>query len=347
MKILILDFDFEIWSEARSYSYIGCHFLYHEFLNHKYDVDIYVFGKRSNFDKNFEIINSIYERKIDYDFALLAMPHINIDQKFLTVLEKICNKIIFIHYESTIYSKTEVSENPKLKERFKFIKKLSKNYQHINYCLASHRLFNEIGLISHFTPGFIPENYKRLNIAIDLNSTKTLFSNTIYNDHRNTYKNMVQKKLEAYNIEMFLPKDDQMLTRKYERFMWIQLNGFFPKDDLFILSKKIISLRGEIWYKYMSHMAQSCAIFSLPSYFKGIPGRVIEASILGLRSYIFIENQEIEFIKKLYNSELVNFINLDDFLNIEKSQLLNNSCKLNSADEYFHYPVKFIESLVK
>jgi hypothetical protein len=333
-KCLFIIFEFENWRTAKPYSYLAGYLFIDKLKENFERYDILVVPTYYSSNQINKIIY-YYINEFEYDEAFLWMPHININAKTTELLSNKINKLNVILIESLLYHKTQISENTELGLRLeKFLNFIPRNFKVFSLCpLTFEKLrefYKETKLILGLKFDF---NFKNSKDISSLNNFSFLC--TIYNKEREEFEKNICKYMSSINYhkkEIFqsgkLMREFDNNLRKLKFFDKILFSNliflFFLKNFLLRLRNyicnKIHRNRYLIWVDYLNLIYNNTdIIFSLPSYFGGVPGRIFEAMICNKKS-IFICKNNYNFFKEIFNNSnvLVIFVAEKNEKNLEQ-----------------------------
>ena len=346
-KKLFIIFDFNNWTEAKSWSYISSYIIFEEFLYvNKELAELLAIPYDYSEHKVMEIL-ALYVESGLYDHFVIWVPHLKISKKIGEILKNNKIQITYLITESLVYTDQEINILPHLKYRMQdFLEHYILNSITYTFCKETHENLKNNGVNSKFMYGYYPK-YRIIDEKNNNKSDKLIScAATLYNQERiNIYK-LINKsfvnQLGYKNIEI---KDSSILIQNFDNKMKeireldykINLNNSYLVDRV-KKSIEIMIIRKIIWIDYLELLKKCDFIINLPSYFKGLPGRVIESLYVavpcisiqsnltqsqqlclednGVMKNIDINNFNIDFLSEI-NKKNENFID-ENFLSLDK-----------------------------
>lgn len=309
-KALFLCFDFETWSEARSWSYVSSYLLYHESLK-GFDCELQILLHRNSAAKNEQIVYRITEGR-NFDFVLVWLPHAKISKKLKRRLQESSKVLSFLLVESLCYTDDEIAELPHLRHRWNEVTALLKSDANvISLCPQSYRRLLDAGYNAKFTLGFLPTELQRYHAACGEKSGYA-FAASLYNKARREASKFVSDLAKTLTLEKIKISDPIELTDRFDSLVE-QLRVSDIRETLAraALCSQIANVRKDIWLAYLNTLARANFLITFPSYFKGAPGRVIEALTCNVPVIFFESNIDTEDIRKLSLLQRVHFAERD------------------------------------
>jgi hypothetical protein len=331
-KSLFLIPDWSSWTDARQWTYLASYLTYKESLN-VINSEIQIVpcrGGKSNFLDNNEIeylIEKITDNK-KYNFIFIWLPYLDFKKKIFDKLLRSSRKIIVFITESLLYLEKDYKENPSLNTRWQ---KNLDILDHINpkiisCCRVTSEFLSLRNFDVYFTYSFIPES--KITFDEYPKADQYFLAATLYNDERRNLFFNLKKTLTKNNFKQLSYSDDKKLVSSFE----IEMNKLLKEnDDLSkraLISQKISNLRFKIWINYLKKISEAKFIFTLPSYFKGIPGICAEACLMNRDVYFLNSNLEKKDIKFLINNKNFSFYSADEI----KQNTIFNKQKLKQND---------------
>lgn len=277
---LFLCFDFPIWNQAKMWSYVSSYLLYHEgrkFL----DCELQIVSHESSEAKNDLLIKNLTNGRY-FELIVVWLPHANYSEKSIRHLKNVCNRIIFLLVESLVYSKQDIAELPHLANRWAEVTSLLTPESFvICLCPLTARLLNESGFNAIHIFGFWPEHLPK-NIEHKERSSSYAFAASLYNETRRSAANRVKQIETDLCLRRLEIEDDPNITSEFD----LQMAALMRDDELYggnmplersALCDEIAETRKVLWEEYLRLISKADFMITLPSYFKGAPGRVIEA----------------------------------------------------------------------
>ena len=153
-----------------------------------------------------------------------------------------------------------------------------------------------------------------------------MFCASLYNKNRQDIFQRILGEARQHDIEIESPVDAKELTLRFE-----ELSECLEKYDAkghaiaerSAISEEIFRVRKEIWLAYLGQISRARAVVSMPGFFKGLPGRISEASIVHTPTIIidsklghdhrkrlkteglfFANSKRIRFLKRITNSKI-------------------------------------------
>lgn len=351
-KCLFIIFEFDNWETAKPFSYHAGYLLIDKLKKNFEGYDILVVPRCYSSNQINKIIYN-YINGHEYEEAFLWMPHININKKSTELLSNKIKKINVILIESLLYDKIQISENTELSLRLeKFLNFIPRNCKVFSFCpLTFEKLkefYKETKLILGLEFDF---DFKNSKDKSSLNNFS--FLGVIYNKERDEFAKNICEYMSSINYlqkEIFqsgkLIREFDINLKKLKFFDKILLNDliflFFSKNFLLRLRnnicKKIHRNRYLIWVDYLNLIYNDInIIYSLPSYFSGIPGKIFEAMICNKKS-IFICKNNHNFFKEIFknSSVLVLFGAENSEKNLKKiDRFIKNPIQNKPKSKYF------------
>ena len=351
-RCLFIIFEFENWKTAKPFSYLAGYLfidkLKKDFTNH----DILIIPRYYLSHQINKIING-YINKYEYEEAFFWMPHININENSIRLLSNKIKKVNVILIESLLYDKIQISENPELGQRLEnFLNFIPRNYKIFCFCPLTSAKLNE----------FYKETKLILGLKYNVNfkdkfeipaSKKFSFLGSVYNKERDNSAQEICSYMKTVNYKQNeISQKHQSIQqfntnlKKLKLFDKILLNNFMFLNFLNkillksrkSICKKIHQNRYSIWVDYLNKIYNDIDIvYSLPSYFSGIPGKIFEAMICNKKS-VFICRNNYGFFKEIFknSSVLVIFAGETNKKNFEEiDKFIKNPLQKNPKSKYF------------
>jgi len=324
-KSLFLIPDWSSWVDARQWTYLASYLNFEDSLKF-FDSEIQIIpcqGASSVFlnEKQVEdLVSNICENK-KYEYIFFWLPYLNFNKKILEKLKKNTKQFIVFITESLLYNEQDYIENPSLNLRWENITSILKsiNPKIVSCCRVTSEFLKHKGFHVYFTYNFIPEDFKGFKTT---SSNQYFVAATLYNDERKIIFESIQMKISETDLKKFKFNDDKLLVSNFESLMnqlVMENKDLLKRNEL---SLKIQSVRKKIWANYLKKMSKTKLIFSLPSYFKGLPGVIAEASLLKKPVYFMNSNLDIKDINYLKKNKNFFFEDIDKF---DYDKLMNNS----------------------
>jgi hypothetical protein len=295
-------FDFRDWNNSKSWSYVSGYLYYEEFSKYyEGEVQLQVLPYTYNAYNLKSIIGALLDQETFYEKIFIWLPHNNFSRETISNLRLATKKLFFIISESLLYTKDEISLLPHLENRWKgTVDLLLKSDSVINLCPLTHKRFLKEGFNSVFSYGLKP-SYSILREKNILAPT-IMFSAVLYDGRRESTFHKIQSSARRYGLEVIHPNDSLELTNQFEvlstKLEECDVNGISSVDRCAI-SKSIFEVRKEIWVEYLSQMSQVGAVLSMPGFFKGLPGRIPEASIVKIPTIVLDSKLAFRHRRKL------------------------------------------------
>jgi hypothetical protein len=347
---LFIIFDFKNWKEARSWSYISSYLIFEEYNKTNQDrADLLAIPHDYSESKVMDILNKYLESDL-YDHCIIWIPHLKISKDIGEKLSIHKIKISYFITESLVYTEKEIIVLPHLKHRMQdFMRHYVQNSTVYCFCKKSHEELKKNKINSTFFYGYYPK-FKKIN-KMDINQSNKIYScaANLYNQERVDINNSLRKLLiDSLGYKDMEIIDSLMLTdnfnNKIEEIIEIDNNIILNKVYLTERIKKSIELshiRSLIWIDYLNLLKKCDFVVNLPSYFKGLPGRVIESlyidvpcisinsnliedqqkelEINGITKNIYIDKLNINVLQEFNEKNLGfvqnNFLSLDRLIN--------------------------------
>ena len=312
MHILAITFDFSSWQYAKSWSYISSYLLIDELRGiDQAECDLLVMESNWSCESNYRLLRKKLQ-STQYDMILLWLPHIRINNDTAQLLAEHC-QVIYIVTESLVYTKKECELLPHLS--FRWEEAVSLNTQNAIYvclCPITYRKLIANDYKAIFTYGFIPHQ------LIDIPKNKGSFysfSANLYNQHRIYLAGKARAILSNLQMSAIDIKDSASLTREFdvrinELTNLVKSDQYIDMDDIMRLSNEILEIRKKIWRDYLLQISLCRIVLSLPSYFKGLPGRIIESLIINVPIGVLETNLTRKEILDLKGLNGLNFFSI-------------------------------------
>jgi hypothetical protein len=309
-KNLFIIFDFPNWHAARSWSYVGgFQIIYNIMKIQKMDSHVLIISvENSEITTKMVIERNIQQDK--YQNIIIWYSHLKLDIELLEKLAKRCENMIFVLTESLLYNEIEIEENPSLALRkHDFISKVDKASTIISLCPETDKYLKSKNYNSLFFYGFGLDIEENMSIfkGDQKNNKAYAFAGKIYNEERKLIRNKVIELIVPWDYSEKIIKDSKIKTHIFQ-FLFIILrliDMLFTKKQIInprrfvyyrnLISKFILILRKKIWRDFIKSLASIDLVISLPSYYKGLPGRFFEAILAGCRMIVFVrQNSGLE-----------------------------------------------------
>ena len=279
-KALFLCFDFPTWNQAKMWSYVSSFLVYHEgrkFL----DCELQILAHDYTEAKNDLLIRNLTYGRF-FDLILVWLPHANVSSRSIRALKSVSNHLVFLLIESLVYTKQDITELPHLANRWSEITSLlTSETCVICLCPLTARLLRKRGFNAVHVFGFWPEQLPK-GIEHKERTFNYAFAASLYNETRRS----VASRVGQIEIDLCLHRleiqDDPKETAKFDLLM-IRLKEIDERLEgrspfcRSALCDEIAEIRKTLWEEYLRIISKADFMITLPSYFKGTPGRVIEA----------------------------------------------------------------------
>jgi hypothetical protein len=327
-KLLLICFDFGDWTNARSWSYVSSYLIYHQLSTCPgWDVELQIVPYTYSERKVDELIEVIAKNR-NFDLILTWLPHLNLSKRAISTLYGASKNLIFLLIESLCYTADEIAELPHLRHRWKQVTSIiTKEYPVICLCPRSFRKLKSYGFRAALVYGFWPTNYN-----IDFPKFKTLktfaFAASIYNNTRREASEIVTKlfskngynRIEIIDSSIYVNEFNQLCKDLViaDQELQDKKTGFRGE-----ICERIAEVRKRIWLDFMTQLANAEVLVTLPSYFKGIPGRVIESLYCGIPVIFFESNIDSEDINKVSSFDGISFEKRYSFENAIQKEIVS------------------------
>ena len=344
-KSLFLIPDWSSWVDARQWTYLASYLNFEDSLKF-FDSEIQIIpcqGASSDYlnEKQVaDLVNNICENK-KYEYIFLWLPYLNFSKAILDKLKKNTNQFFVFITESLLYNENDYIENPSLNQLWENITSILKfiNPKIVSCCRITSEFLKHKGFDVYFTYNFIPEDFKGFKTT---NSNQYFVAATLYNDERKKIFESIQMKISGTDLKKFKFNDDKVLVSNFESLMnqlVMENKDLLKRNEL---SRKIQSVRKKIWLNYLKKMSKTKLIFSLPSYFKGLPGVIAEASLLKKPVYFMNSNldfKDINYLKKNKNFffEDIDKLDCDKLTSNSYNQFTKNMFGFSKFSDFFLY----------
>ena len=342
---LFIIFDFAAWEQANSWSYLGALILYDESLKSSPRNTIQIIPADNEPGFNYQLFINFFE-KSEFNTIYLWSSHIKLNSKIIDLLKSHSDNLVIILTESLIYSEIEVKENPELGSRLKtFISLFSRDLPILNLCPITNEELLILGYKSVFIYGFSNVDITKHRSALGRKENSISISGKLYNSTRNElFKKLNLDDDSTHGFKTVKLFDSRLTVRIFQILMKIlKLLDKIVVEYRFksisflrgIISKNIYRVRKIIWLQYSKKISKLVALVSLPSYFKGLPGRIFEALLSDTNIYLIDPNnmEQKLFFKKL---------KLEDFI-VESSELNNFAEKLRYTSSNLDFDLELLE----
>lgn len=334
MKILALCFDFRIWSESKAWSYASGYLACDELTQREgWQVDFHVFPYSYCEDK-IDSVLKVISSGTKYDLVLIWLPHLRIARKTIDEIRTSGARVVFVLAESLLYSRQDIKELPHLRFRWAETTSLvrKKTDLVISLCPATADKLRGCGYRVKFTWGFYSRKvfdtylFKGLQANDFFSEDECIFAATMYNDARRITSNEVAAVLAMQGMTVRTLSDDQELIASYNNLSQkleavdLAIAGDFLNKRLAVC-KEILNVRRELWCRYVSQFKGAKFTISLPSYFKGAPGRVIESLIMGVPICLYKPSIPRCYWQQFLDTPIMTAQNQSEFSNVLMSRV--------------------------
>ncbi len=290
---LFLCFEFDTWKDARMWSYVSGLMLFHD-AQAEFDCELQLLQHKNHGSTNETLIRKSIEGR-RFDFAVVWLPHADISRVAVEALEKACDFVIFFLVESLIYTAQDIAELPHLERRWREVTSLLTTTSHvICMCPVTYRELQRHGYRTTFvfgiTPMRIPEWARH-----DGPTMEYAFAASLYNDSRLKAAAEVEDVARSLGLKKLDVKDGADLVLRFNEAMLRlrDLDQVCAGSDPGARSRiadEVATIRRELWWGYLRQLSKADFVVTLASYFKGTPGRVIEAHACGVPVVFFDTN---------------------------------------------------------
>lgn len=337
-QILLILFDFRDWENSKSWSYISSYLIFHELesiRNNNVNLCLIPYHYR---EIDIDNLLHYYLKDKKWDEAIIWIPHLKLTKNSIHLIDSHVKKKAFFVSESLIYTSKDIAELPHLATRYKdFTSIADKTTPVITLCPITHARLIHDGYNSIFTFGFMPSK-KEVSRFAKIEFQYSLVA-SIYNPARKFIVENIIRAMDAFGLKNSEVIDDLDHISQFE-ILSSRLESIDNNPDLIgwpesrlELSKQIAFCRQKIWEKFIYKLSTSLIVFSLPSYFKGAPGRVIEG-LFAKCCIIFVDtNLDVQSICSLSSVERIKFITSEKLHLIDIDELVKDdgSCNLNES----------------
>lgn len=334
---LFIIFDFNNWIEARSWSYISSYLIFEELSRvSQGEAELLSIPYDYSESKVMEIL-TLYIESGFYDHLVIWVPHLKICKHIGEAIRK--NSVIITYFitESLVYTEQEINILPHLKYRMQeFLQHYVTHSTVFCFCKESHENLKKNGVNSKFYYGYYPK-YKIINERkTTLNNKIISCAANLYNEERINIHNSISKLLvEEHGYKNIKIIDKSQMIEKFDdkmneiRELDIKIN-FLPNYFIARLNKsvEIMHIRRIIWIDYLELLKECDFIINLPSYFKGLPGRVIESLCIAVPCISIQSNLSREQQLELEQNGVMKNIDINNFN-------LNSLVNGNKKNQYF------------
>lgn len=301
-KSLFICFDFATWNQAKMWSYVSSYLVYHDgeaLGNCELQILAHEYSEAQN---DLLIKNMTFGRS--FDLVVVWLPHANISKKSVRLLESVSGRLVFLLIESLVYTEQDIAELPHLANRWAEITALlTPDSCVICLCPATARLLIERGFNAMHVFGFWPNRPPK---AIEHQETTFTyaFAASLYNEARRDAARRIAQIESDLNLRRLEIVDNPVLTARFDSLM-AQLRHDDKQSvrgqlsDRATLCAQIAQIRRALWEEYLRLIGKADFMITLPSYFKGVPGRVIEARICNVPVIFYETNLAQPYIEQL------------------------------------------------
>ena len=295
-KALFLIFDFEYWQEARSWSYASSYLLFQEskaFLKS----DIQVIRHRAVKTDNAKLVASIPDGT--YDWIFVWHPHAALNETVIKTLGKKCSVLCHVLVESLLYSGAEIWEMPHLANRWPHCEALFRSCANavvLSFCPESAQRLNEVNIPTVATFGIKPKDIafiqQRVGVDECVVRMKYSIAGKLYNAKRRGVFDQLHQVLDSQGLKELAVQEDYSLHERFQALMvcleTMPVDCFRQRS---VIAQDIALVRHHIWLQYLKSIMEAHWVVSLPSYFKGLPARVLEGALVGTKVAIFCQEE--------------------------------------------------------
>jgi len=318
LKKLFIIFDFNSWAEAKSWSYVSGYLIIEEMIQAgEGSFDLVSIPFDYSEDQVLKVIMPYLDSN-NYDHIVIWLPHLRISKK---TSNKILEKKLGITYfvtESLVYRENEIRLLPHLQYRLgEFLDHYIQEGLVICFCKETSDELNKLGVNVLFKYGYLPHN--KITPRNQKNRVVS-YAAVLYNDERIAIHDNLNKILiEKLNYCNIVINDSDVLKSKFD----IKINeikaidrSYADAQDFHIkrgkLSLDLLLIRKEIWKNYLETISSCEFIINLPSFFKGLPGRVLEAIYTGVPCLSINSNLSCEQNSEIFSNGIMSLCRFED-----------------------------------
>jgi hypothetical protein len=156
-------------------------------------------------------------------------------------------------------------------------------------------------------PGIFPRVPESVFLPFERKSLRFLTAATVYGRRRGVYGILSQRGI--IDADNHLEHDPALITEFENAIASFNRAGMEPEERA-AQAERVRRVRLALWHEYLRYISQFAGVISLPAYFKGFPGRVLEGILarcavficevydLGRQKKVFLPGEHIHYISK-------------------------------------------------
>ena len=312
---LTVIFDFSRWQDAKQWSYISGFALISKILEREnivLDEIVLPFGTDQDLVEDYLVsqVTVLYSR------IYIWWPHTDLSEISLKHLRAKTSQLFIIVTESLVYTEVEISERPHFAFRIsEFVDVVSKSDNVISLCPATADVLAGQGFNVVYWSGLIDIDFLPQK---DVAREGYLSDGTLYSPERKKIERHLVKNFSfELNREKF--SDTRVRVLLHEVLMLISsfiIRVKLPLDTMSALSRRLRSNRKSLSNGYLNYLSSHRLVLALPSWFKGLTGKMIECAVTKTPLVVISNNLHPMTIQKL-NSLGIRVLAEDEFFSLD------------------------------
>jgi hypothetical protein len=293
MKLLVCMLEFPTWKLAKPWSYISGYAFVDAMRELGHDVELVLLFNLAEAGSH-ESALELYERRDErFDCAFFWMPHLDYSDHFWEMAERIARRRVGVFIESLRYTLEEIRDYPDLAQHYTERSQLRTRWRDwLGHCThvvtMDYHDFCELrqsGYSVFWTPGIVPKVPEETFLDCGENSDVILTAATIYGKRQALHQYLTAHGIVDAGEGL---RHSPALIAEFESAV-VEMLSRRPGAEAAVSqgSERVRSVRLQLWYEYLRHISTFAGIISLPAYFKGFPGRVLEGMLAGCAVLIF------------------------------------------------------------
>jgi hypothetical protein len=291
VKCLVCMLEFPNWKLAKPWSYISGYALVDALRDLGHEVELSLLFNLADASDLEKTLANYAESGRRFDFAFFCLPHLNYTAEFWRMAERIAERRIMILVESLRYSWGEIIGYPDLAGHYLWrARNRSRWVGWLNHCTHvvtmdynDYLELRDAGYSVFWTPGLFPNVPEKVFVPWEEKSLRFLTAATVYGRRRKINRVLSECGIVDANDRL---QHDPALIAEFETAIAAFINTDGDTEEKARQAERVRVVRLALWHEYLRYISKFAGIISLPAYFKGFPGRVLEGILA--RCSIFI-----------------------------------------------------------
>jgi hypothetical protein len=293
MKLLVCMLEFPTWKLAKPWSYISGYAFVDAMRELGHDVELVLLFNLAEASAHESALEPYERRGERFDCGFFWMPHLDYSDYFWEMAERIARRRVGVFIESMRYTPEEIRDYPDLAQHYTERSQLRARWldwlRHCTHIVTmDYHDFHELrqsGYSVFWTPGIVPKVPVETFLDCGERSDLILTAATIYGKRRALHQYLTAHGIVDAGESL---RHSPALIAEFESAVAELLHRPAGAEEAASQrSERVRSVRLELWYEYLRHISTFAGIISLPAYFKGFPGRVLEGMLAGCAIFIF------------------------------------------------------------